>query len=81
MLRVRPNSSVDQAKSYFAKPDYYLGDGEQEHKGQWRGKAARMLGLSGEVKEADWLRACDNINPQTGEQAADPPEVQPDRWL
>ena len=68
MLRVRPNSSVDQAKSYFAKPDYYLGDGEQEHKGQWRGKGARMLGLSGEVKEADWHALCDNINPQTGEQ-------------
>ena len=54
MLRVRPNSCVDQAKSYFATPDYYLGDGEQELKGQWRGKGARMLGLEGEVKQADW---------------------------
>jgi conjugative relaxase-like TrwC/TraI family protein len=68
MLRVRPISSVDQAKSYFATPDYYLGDGEQELKGQWRGKGARMLGLSGEVKQADWHALCDNINPQTGEQ-------------
>jgi conjugative relaxase-like TrwC/TraI family protein len=67
MLRVRPNSSVDQAKSYFATPDYYLGDGEQELKGQWRGKGARMLGLSGEVKQADWHALSDNLNPQTGE--------------
>ncbi len=27
-----------------------------------------MLGLEGEVKQADWHALCDNINPQTGEQ-------------
>jgi conjugative relaxase-like TrwC/TraI family protein len=68
MLRVRPNSSLDQAKSYFSTPDYYLGEGEQELTGKWRGKGARMLGLEGDVKQADWHALCDNINPQTGEQ-------------
>ena len=66
MLRIRPNNSVAQAKTYFSSPDYYLGDGEQELTGQWRGEGARMLGLDGEIKENDWHTLCENINPQTG---------------
>jgi len=55
-----------QAKSYYSSSDYYLGN-EQELAGRWRGEGARLLGLDGEVKRAEWDTLCDNRNPQTGQ--------------
>ncbi|WP_018276008.1 MobF family relaxase [Teredinibacter turnerae] len=70
MLRVYQSASSTQAKSYFAKElsqgDYYFG--EQEIAGQWGGKAATLLGLSGEATQAEFNQLVDNIHPQTGEQ-------------
>jgi conjugative relaxase-like TrwC/TraI family protein len=37
-------------------------------KGVWHGRGAEMLQLSGEVKQEDFFRLCDNLNPATGEQ-------------
>lgn len=65
MLRVIPITDSAQAKSYYSTSDYYTED--QELPGRWRGEAARRLGLSGEVKQADWDALCDNTNPQTHE--------------
>src|SRR5271170_8082076 len=66
MLRITQNSQAGGAKSYYSTADYYS-EG-QELTGRWRGKAARRLGLSGDVKQPDWDALCDNRHPQTGEQ-------------
>lgn len=65
MLRIIQNSRASVAKSYFATSDYYS-EG-QELKGIWRGKGAELLGLSGEIRQQDWDRLCDNLDPRTGE--------------
>ncbi len=36
-------------------------------KGVWHGRGAEMLQLSGEVKQEDFFKLCDNVNPATGE--------------
>ena len=36
-------------------------------KGVWHGRGAEMLQLSGEVRQEDFFKLCDNINPATGE--------------
>ncbi len=66
MLRINviPNSAA--AKAYYRSSDYYL-DG-QEQPAFWHGKAADMLGLSGEVRMDDFFALCDNKHPETGEQ-------------
>ncbi len=66
MLRIMQNSHVGGAKSYYSTADYYS-EG-QELTGRWRGTGARMLGLAGDVKQAEWDALCDNRHPQTGEQ-------------
>jgi conjugative relaxase-like TrwC/TraI family protein len=66
MLRVIQSTGVDRAKSYYSTADYYLRGQEQELAGRWRGEGARLLGLNGDVKQADWESLCDNVNPQTG---------------
>jgi conjugative relaxase-like TrwC/TraI family protein len=70
MLRVTESANAEAAKQYFGKgmvrSDYYI-DG-QEIAGVWGGKAAEQLGLSGEVKQADYFAVVDNIHPVTGEQ-------------
>src|SRR4030095_1365418 len=45
--------------------DYYK-EG-QSVSGQWFGKGAADLGLTGMTREEDFLRLCDNLHPQTGE--------------
>lgn len=65
MLNVTPQRSAQGAKSYFlARSDYYS-EG-QELVGQWGGKGAVLLGLSGEVKKCDFEALCDNLDPRTG---------------
>ena len=66
MLRIRQNSHVAGAKSYYSVADYYS-EG-QELTGRWRGKSAARLGLNGDVEQADWDALCDNRHPATGEQ-------------
>ena len=54
------------AKSYYAegleRGDYYAG---QELPGIWHGKAAAMLGLSGEIDRDHFHLLCENIRPDT----------------
>ncbi len=70
MLIVTPSQSSARAKCYFSeslkRDDYYLGG--QEIAGQWFGKGAKALGLSGQVDPERYFALCDNINPATGEQ-------------
>ncbi len=68
------------AKDYYAQHlapgDYYAKDAA-EMKGIWHGKGAGMLHLSGEVKQEDYFRLCDNTDPQTGKQLT--PRLDEDR--
>ena len=64
MLRIRQNTHVDGAKSYYSTADYYT-EG-QELTGRWRGKGAVLLGLEGDVQKNDWDALCDNLDPRTG---------------
>ncbi len=65
MLRINQNNSAAGAKSYYSTADYYS-EG-QELVGQWRGKAAKRLGLAGTVQKETWDALCDNRNPATGD--------------
>lgn len=65
MLRIIQSTSSAQAKSYYSQADYYLAN-EQELAGQWRGEGARLLGLSGEVRQSEWESLCDNRDPRGG---------------
>ncbi len=65
MLRVIQSKNEAQARSYYSKADYYS-EG-QELTGLWAGKAAAMLGLAGNVTQAQWESLCDNRHPETGE--------------
>lgn len=64
MLRIHTVSSGTDAKRYYAAADYYQ-EG-QETVGQWGGKLAARLGLSGAVSKEAFERLCDNVHPQTG---------------
>lgn len=69
MLRIIQSKSAEAAKSYYgdglAKEDYYS-EG-QEIAGQWGGRGAERLGLSGQVERAAFRALCDNLHPMTGE--------------
>jgi len=65
MLRINQNNSAAGAKSYYTTADYYS-EG-QELIGQWRGEAAKRLGLAGTVQKETWDALCDNRNPATGD--------------
>ncbi|MFO0847830.1 MAG: MobF family relaxase [Gemmataceae bacterium] len=62
MLRMTQQTAAAAAKKYFARSDY-LG---QELVGDWGGKAADALGLSGRVNKRAFDALCDNVNPATG---------------
>lgn len=64
MLNITPQANAAGAKSYFAVSDYYS-EG-QEINGEWGGKGAALLGLSGQVEEAEFNAMCDNLHPVTG---------------
>lgn len=68
MLRIVQSISQAAAKSYYvqglSREDYY--SQEQEIIGNWGGKSAAMLGLSGQVDKAAFDALCDNTNPATG---------------
>jgi conjugative relaxase-like TrwC/TraI family protein len=80
MLFVNHSANTKSAKDYFtahlSRSDYYMRD-EQEVAGQWHGRGAELLGLSGTVDKDSYFRLCENINPMTGEQLT--PRVKADR--
>lgn len=69
MLRVIASCSADAAKKYhresLKREDYYL-EG-QEIRGDWQGKAAERLGLSGPETTEAFNALCDNKKPGTDE--------------
>src|SRR5215469_912800 len=70
MLAAKAQYSLADAKRYFREHlsvgDYYT---EGQHiPGQWLGKGAADLGLSGVTGEDEFIRLCENLHPQTGEQ-------------
>src|SRR4051794_20500839 len=64
MLRIHPVTSASDAKRYYAASDYYS-EG-QETIGEWGGKLAERLRLSGLVDQERFGRLCDNLDPNTG---------------
>lgn len=68
MLRITTSTSAKDAKRYYtpAAADYYIDGQQQELAGVWKGDAAKRLGLSGTIEQADWDAICDNRNPATG---------------
>ncbi|MFT4175358.1 MAG: MobF family relaxase [Luteolibacter sp.] len=61
--------NLRNAKEYFqehlAVGDYY--SQSRSVAGEWLGKGAGALGLSGKVKADDFVSLCDNLNPRTGQ--------------
>lgn len=69
MLSLKIQTNLSNAEKYF-KEHLQLGDyynQEQAVMGQWIGVGAEKLGLTGRVKEDDFLKLCHNQNPQTDE--------------
>lgn len=70
MITMATSSGGEAAKSYFfgglLRGDSYFDT--QDRAGEWIGKAATFLGLTGEVTTQPWCQLCDNTNPATGEQ-------------
>jgi len=68
------------AKDYYSQhiaPGDYYGKDSAESKGIWHGKGAEMLGLSGEVKQEDFFKLCENTDPRSGKQLT--PRMDSDR--
>lgn len=67
MLRVTQCKNARAAKRYFvpSRAGYYAGEG-LELPGQWGGRAAERLGLSGEVDKASFDALCEGRHPVTG---------------
>ena len=69
VLTIKIQANLKNAEKYF-KEHLQLGDyysQEQAVAGQWIGLGAEKLGLTGRVKEDDFLKLCHNQNPQTNE--------------
>ena len=70
MLFINHATDTKAAKDYLtqhlSRSDYYVRDA-QELPGQWHGRGAEILGLSGEVDRDNYFRLCENRNPRTGE--------------
>ncbi|MFN0011738.1 MAG: MobF family relaxase [Phycisphaerales bacterium] len=65
MLRINQFTDADALKNYYRKAlamgDYFIH--EHERPGEWRGEAAKRLGLQGTVLDKDFNRLCDNLHP------------------
>lgn len=61
-MRVTHSRSSRGAKNYYNFSDYY-DSGPSQLKGQWFGKGARLLGLSGDVQKEHFDRLVDNLMP------------------
>jgi len=69
MLAPKAQFNLGDAKKYFkehlAVGDYYAE--WQQVLGQWQGKGAADLGLSGATNLKEFERLCENLHPQTGQ--------------
>src|SRR5580692_8777423 len=80
MIFINHLKGATAAKEYYSQhiaPGDYYGKDSAEMKGQWHGRGAAMLGLSGEVNQADFFALCDNTHPVTKEQLT--PRMRDDR--
>lgn len=71
MIFVNHFKSAKAAQDYFTQhlsPGDYFSKDAAEMKGQWHGRGAEMLRLSGGVNKDEFFALCQNENPQTGEQ-------------
>jgi conjugative relaxase-like TrwC/TraI family protein len=69
VLSTKIQTNLNNAEKYF-KEHLQLGDyysHENAVAGEWIGIGAEKLGLTGRVKEDQFLKLCHNQNPQTGE--------------
>jgi conjugative relaxase-like TrwC/TraI family protein len=68
MLSPKTQCRLNNAKEYFEEHlcagDYY--SESEKIAGQWFGKAAEALGLSGMVRRDEFLKLCDNLDPRSG---------------
>jgi conjugative relaxase-like TrwC/TraI family protein len=69
MLTMKAQCSLSNAEKYFKEQlcvgDYYM-EGRSVS-GEWYGKGAEELGLTGITNEQEFLKLCRNLHPQTGE--------------
>lgn len=65
MLRIHTITSAAAAKSYYTQASDYYSEGS-ELVGEWGGKLAQMMGLSGTVDRESFERLVDGLHPQTG---------------
>ncbi|HET6841374.1 MAG TPA: MobF family relaxase [Candidatus Angelobacter sp.] len=74
MLRITASTSASGAKRYYGenltRNDYYI-EG-QEVAGEWGGKAAEQLCLSGQVDAPRYFALCDNLHPSGNGQQLTP---------
>ena len=69
MIFINHQKSSSAAKDYFTQHispgdgRYYTEENAQQMKGVWHGRGAKMLQLSGEVRQEDFFRLCDNLTP------------------
>ena len=69
VLSTKTQCNLNNAEKYF-KEHLQLGDYYSQENivsGEWTGIGAEMLGLTGVVKQDQFLKLCHNQNPQTGE--------------
>lgn len=68
MLSPKPQLSLRNAREYFrehlSSGDYYSAGAKVA--GEWFGLGAEKLGMTGKVKEADFLALCEGLNPADG---------------
>src|SRR4051794_33279171 len=62
MITTHWMQSAAAAKAYYRSSDYYA-----SVPGDWLGKGAEQLGLSGHARAEDFDSLADNLNPLTGE--------------
>ena len=67
MLRIHTITSAAAAKSYYTQASDYYSEGS-ELVGEWGGKLAQMMGLSGTVDRESFERLVDGLHPQTGKE-------------
>ncbi|MCL6336268.1 conjugative relaxase [Pectobacterium carotovorum subsp. carotovorum] len=66
MLSIAKVTNTAQASNYYNSPDKYYDKDNADIGSKWGGKAAEILGLSGEVSPEDFIRMLEGrINPDT----------------
>lgn len=64
MVTASKPMAASDAATYFTKDNYYIKDGLTEV-GQWNGKGAEKLGLSGEIKEKEFIEVLNGYAPRS----------------